>query len=205
MLFESLSLSMCLIQTHTSIDHRYGTEDASEEDMIRAAKQARAHDFIIKDFPEGYDTRVGERGLRISGGQRQRIAIARALLRKPKILLLDEATSALDAENEALVQAAIDELIKKSKSTVVLVAHRLSTVINADVIAVVDQGKIVESGSHEDLMRQKGIYANLVKRQIAKQVNTLDEEQISVDTLVEEMEKERKLEERKKNKEESSK
>ena len=165
--------------------------------MIRAAKQARAHEFIMKDFPEGYDTRVGERGLRISGGQRQRIAIARALLRQPKILLLDEATSALDAENEALVQAAIDELIKKSQSTVVLVAHRLSTVMNADVIAVVDRGKIVESGSHESLMRQNGIYANLVKRQIAKKVNTLDEDDISVDTLVEDMERERKLKERK--------
>ena len=175
----------------------YGTEGATEEDVINAAKQARAHHFIIRDFPEGYDTRVGERGLRISGGQRQRIAIARALLRKPKILLLDEATSALDAENEALVQAAIDELIKKSKSTVVLVAHRLSTVINADIIAVVDQGKIVESGPHEDLMRLNGIYANLVKRQIAKRVNNLDEDDVDVDKLVEEMEKEKKLEERK--------
>lgn len=158
----------------------YGTDPsrATEENMIEAAKRARAYEFI-KDLPEQFDTRVGERGLRISGGQRQRIALARVFLRKPKILLLDEATSALDAENESMVQMAIDELIERSGSTVVLVAHRLSTVINADIIAVVDKGRIVESGNHTTLMGIKnGIYASLVKKQLAKSVNTIDEDAI---------------------------
>ena len=161
MLFESLSLSMCLIQTHTSIDHRYGTEDASEEDMIRAAKQARAHDFIIKDFPEGYDTRVGERGLRISGGQRQRIAIARALLRKPKILLLDEATSALDNQTESDVLQALE--IVGRRCTTLVIAHRLSTIQRCDRIFEFANGRLVASGSFEELRRKSPSFERLVK------------------------------------------
>jgi len=108
------------------------------------------------------------------GGQKQRIAIARVFLRKPKILFLDEATSSLDAESESLVQEAIDTLIKTSGCTVVLVAHRLSTVVNADIIGVVHEGKIVEKGSHESLLKQNGVYAKLVAKQISKMQNTLD-------------------------------
>jgi len=145
-------------------------------DVIEAAKQACAHDFI-KKFPEGYLTRVGERGVRISGGQKQRIAIARVFLRKPKILLLDEATSALDAESEAKVQEALDKLISSRspthQRTIVLVAHRLSTVINADQIAVVQGGQVVELGKHEDLLALGGEYAKLVQRQVKKKESTL--------------------------------
>jgi ABC-type multidrug transport system fused ATPase/permease subunit len=155
----------------------YGIEPGSwtREDVIAAAKDACAHEFI-KSFPEGYLTRVGERGVRISGGQKQRISIARVFLRKPKILLLDEATSALDAESEAKVQEAIDRLIadKREKRTVILVAHRLSTVINADQIAVIGNGCILERGSHEELLELNREYANLVRRQLKKKNSILD-------------------------------
>lgn len=155
----------------------YGMAPGSwtREDVIAAAKEACAHEFI-KRFPEGYLTRVGERGVRISGGQKQRIAIARVFLRKPKVLLLDEATSALDAESEARVQEALDKLISsgtESKRTIILVAHRLSTVINADQIAVVNGGKVVELGKHEDLLARGGEYAKLVQRQIKKKTENL--------------------------------
>lgn len=159
----------------------YGMDSGtwSREEVIAAAKQACAHDFI-KQFPEGYLTRVGERGVRISGGQKQRIAIARVFLRKPRILLLDEATSALDAESEARVQEALDKLISSSdldncKRTIVLVAHRLSTVINADQIAVVHSGKVVELGKHEELIALGGEYAKLVQRQVKKKESVLME------------------------------
>jgi ATP-binding cassette subfamily B (MDR/TAP) protein 9 len=125
-------------------------------------------------FDEGYKTRVGERGVRLSGGQKQRLAIARAFLRRPKLLFLDEATSSLDAESEALVQDAIDKLIKTSGCTVILVAHRLSTVINADKIAVIDKGTVVEQGKHEELLLFNGVYAKLVSRQVSRIQNTLD-------------------------------
>jgi ATP-binding cassette subfamily B protein len=155
----------------------YGLEPGSwtREDVIQAAKNACAHDFI-KSFPEGYHTRVGERGIRISGGQKQRIAIARVFLRKPKILLLDEATSALDAESEAKVQEALDKLMseKIENRTVVLVAHRLSTVINADQIAVIGEGRILEKGSHEQLLAMGGEYAALFIRQMKKRSSIID-------------------------------
>ncbi|XP_024363403.1 ABC transporter B family member 25 isoform X2 [Physcomitrium patens] len=131
----------------------YGLSSWRQEDLEEAAKYANAHDFIMK-FPEGYATRVGERGVRLSGGQRQRIAIARMLLRRPKVLLLDEATSSLDTESEALVQQALDRLIGEGGRTIVLVAHRLSTVRNADNIAVLDKGRLVEQGTHEELLMQ---------------------------------------------------
>jgi ATP-binding cassette subfamily B protein len=157
----------------------YGLEVGtwSRIDVIEAAKKACAHDFI-KAFPEGYLTRVGERGIRISGGQKQRIAIARVFLRNPKVLLLDEATSALDAESEAKVQEALDKLIATSsdgmKKTIILVAHRLSTVMNADQIAVVSGGKIVEKGKHEELIALNGEYAKLVMRQVKKKESVIE-------------------------------
>ncbi|KAJ0900393.1 putative ABC-type protein transporter [Helianthus annuus] len=142
----------------------YGLDGkASEEEIVKAAKMANAHDFISK-FPEKYKTFVGERGVRLSGGQKQRVAIARALLMNPKILLLDEATSALDAESEYLVQDAMESLMKGR--TVLVIAHRLSTVQSADTVAVVSDGKIVEQGTHDDLLSKDGIYTALVKRQI---------------------------------------
>nr|XP_043626692.1 ABC transporter B family member 25-like [Erigeron canadensis] len=142
----------------------YGLDGkASEEEVEKAAKMANAHEFISK-FPEKYKTFVGERGVRLSGGQKQRVAIARALLMNPKILLLDEATSALDAESEYLVQDAMESLMKGR--TVLVIAHRLSTVQSADTVAVVSDGKIVEQGTHDDLLSRDGIYTALVKRQL---------------------------------------
>ncbi|PKU86014.1 ABC transporter B family member 25 [Dendrobium catenatum] len=136
---------------------------ASSTDIENAAKMANAHEFVSK-FPDQYKTFVGERGIRLSGGQKQRIAIARALLMNPCVLLLDEATSALDAESEYLVQDAMDSLMEGR--TVLVIAHRLSTVKSADVVAVVSDGQIAESGTHDELLSQNGIYTALVKRQL---------------------------------------
>lgn len=140
---------------------RYGRPSASDLEVYEAAKQAHA-DTFIKEFPEGYNTVLGERGVTVSGGQKQRIAIARALLKDPRILILDEATSALDTQSERIVQTAIDDASKGR--TVLVIAHRMSTIRNADLIAVLSNGKIVELGSHDTLVRAKGIYANLVKQ-----------------------------------------
>mmetsp|Transcript_41529 Transcript_41529/g.88402 ORF Transcript_41529/g.88402 Transcript_41529/m.88402 type:complete len:129 (+) Transcript_41529:1-387(+) len=123
---------------------------------------ANAHDFITA-FEKGYETEVGFGGSQLSGGQKQRVAIARALLSRRKVLLLDEATSALDATSEAAVQAALDKLIFESQMTTVVIAHRLSTVRNMDVIVVVEDGRVVETGSHDDLMKARGVYRNLVE------------------------------------------
>lgn len=159
----------------------YGLSKWRQEDLEEAARYANAHDFIMK-FPEGYATRVGERGVRLSGGQRQRIAIARMLLRRPKILLLDEATSSLDTESEALVQQALDRLIGEGGRTIVLVAHRLSTVRNADNIAVLDKGSLVEQGTHEELLLKKsGVYEKLVRRQLHKVSNRIMEDSEELD------------------------
>ncbi len=141
---------------------RYARPDATDEDVLRAARAANAHDFI-SEFPEGYDTLVGERGVRLSGGQKQRVAIARALLKDPRILVLDEATSALDAESEHLVQEALDRLMQ-GRSTLVI-AHRLSTVKDADRVLVLDAGRVVEQGSHAELIARDGLYRQLVERQ----------------------------------------
>lgn len=136
----------------------YGIDGATRDQAIEAARRANAHDFI-SSFSKGYETEVGERGIQLSGGQKQRIAISRAIIREPALLLLDEATSALDAESEEIVQAALDSLLSSNKGiTTVIIAHRLRTVRNADVIAVVNEGCIIESGCHEELMKLSGGY-----------------------------------------------
>ncbi len=144
---------------------QYGRLDATKEELEKASHLANAHEFI-SGFKDGYDTVVGERGIKLSGGQRQRVAIARAILRNPSILVLDEATSALDAESEGIVQSALEEL-EKGRTTLVI-AHRLSTIRNADKIVVMDEGTIAETGRHDDLMARQGVYANLVARQAEK-------------------------------------
>jgi ABC transporter fused permease/ATP-binding protein len=141
---------------------RYGKAGATAAEVEAAAKAANAHDFITR-FPEGYDTLVGERGVQLSGGQKQRVAIARAVLKDPRLLILDEATSALDAESEHLVKDALDRLMKGR--TTLIIAHRLSTVMDADRVMVLEGGKIVQSGSHSALMGQEGLYRRLVERQ----------------------------------------
>ncbi|EQC30402.1 hypothetical protein SDRG_11977 [Saprolegnia diclina VS20] len=145
-----------------------GKPNASRNEVEDAARKANAHDFIER-FPDGYDTSVGDRGVQISGGQKQRVAIARAIIRDPAILLLDEATSALDTESEAIVQASLDKLLTLKKRTTIIVAHRLSTIRNADVIAVVHDGRVAELGTHDQLMNiPDGLYQNLVARQMSK-------------------------------------
>jgi len=141
---------------------RYGRPEAHDAEVRAAAEAAHATEFIDK-LPQGFATQLGERGVRLSGGQRQRIAIARAILRDPALLLLDEATSALDAESERLVQAALDRLM--AGRTTLVIAHRLATVLKADRILVMDQGRIVESGRHEELVRAGGLYARLAALQ----------------------------------------
>jgi ATP-binding cassette subfamily B (MDR/TAP) protein 1 len=145
----------------------YGKEGASEAEVIESAKQANAHSFISA-LPEGYSTRVGERGVQLSGGQKQRVAIARAIIKNPAILLLDEATSALDLESERVVQQALDRLMKNR--TTVMVAHRLSTIKNADQISVLEDGKIIEQGSHSALTENhSGAYYKLINIQQQQQ------------------------------------
>jgi len=174
----------------------------TREEVVAACKAANAHDFIM-DTEEQYETRVGERGMLLSGGQRQRLAIARCFLRQPRLLFLDEATSALDAENEAAVQQALDSLIVNVGCTVVLIAHRLCTVIDANQIAVVHNGAIIERGAHSELLQANGIYASLVQRQMARDASAVAEGkqqaeksaggkgkamQNEIDQLIEEME-----------------
>lgn len=139
-----------------------GNPNATDEEIIEAAKAANAHDFIMS-LPEGYDTKVGERGVKLSGGQKQRVAIARVFLKNPPILILDEATSALDLESEALIQESLDHLAHNR--TTIIVAHRLSTITHADQIFVIDHGELKEQGTHDLLMSQKGIYHNLFQVQ----------------------------------------
>ena len=163
---DSLRRNIAVIPQDTSLFHRslmenirYGRLDATDEEVMEAARKANAHDFIAT-LPQGYDTLVGERGIRLSGGQRQRIAIARAILKNAPVLILDEATSALDSQSERLIQQALATLMENK--TVIAIAHRLSTIAHMDRILVFDHGKIVEQGRHDALIRDKyGLYAKL--------------------------------------------
>jgi subfamily B ATP-binding cassette protein MsbA len=166
----SLRASMGLVSQEISLfddtvraNIAYGRPGASEAEIVEAAKNAAAHDFIV-DLPNGYDTEVGGRGVKLSGGQRQRLAIARAMLKNAPILLLDEATSALDTESERQVQTALRRLM--SGRTTLVIAHRLSTVVDADIIYVIDSGQVRESGTHRELLAKGGVYAGLYATQL---------------------------------------
>jgi ATP-binding cassette subfamily B protein len=143
----------------------YARPGATQEQIVAAARAANIHDFII-GLADGYETVVGERGFRLSGGEKQRLAIARALLKDPKILILDEATSSLDATSEYLIQQALEKLLQGRTS--VIIAHRLSTILGADKIVVLDKGRIVQAGTHSELMEQGGLYSTLYHQQFAK-------------------------------------
>ncbi len=170
---ESLRNNIGIVTQETYLFHdtilsnlKYAKTDASLDEIKEAARAARIHDFI-ESLPEGYETMVGERGHKLSGGERQRLAIARALLKNPRILILDEATSSLDSENEALIQEALKDLLKGRTS--IVIAHRLSTIVSADQIFVVDRGKIVDSGTHSQLLSSDGLYARLYRQQFDSQ------------------------------------
>jgi ATP-binding cassette subfamily B protein/subfamily B ATP-binding cassette protein MsbA len=145
---------------------RYGSFEASRAEVIEAAQAAQAHDFI-EALPQGYKTVVGERGYRLSGGQRQRISLARAILKRPEVLILDEATSALDSNSEKLIQEALEEF--QRNRTVLVVAHRLSTIMNADQIIVLQSGQVVERGTHWTLLQHAGLYAKYWSLQSQKE------------------------------------
>ena len=142
----------------------YGRMDARQEEIEAAARAAAIHDRVM-ELPEGYETVVGERGFKLSGGEKQRVAIARVILKDPRILILDEATSALDTRSERLIQAALDPLMRNR--TTLAIAHRLSTILAADVILVVDRGRVVERGTHDELLQQGGLYEKLYRQQFA--------------------------------------
>ena len=151
----------------------YARTDATDEEMVAAAKAAAIHDRIM-ELDDGYDTIVGERGYKLSGGEKQRMAIARVILKNPRILILDEATSALDTHSERLIQAALEPLMKNR--TTLAIAHRLSTILAADIILVVDKGEIVERGTHQELLEQNGLYAKLYNEQFSQLVQEEEEE-----------------------------
>ena len=150
----------------------YGRHDATDAEIEDAARRANAHEFIVR-LPLGYETWIGERGVKLSGGQQQRLAIARAILASPQILILDEATSNLDTESEQLIQASMADLL--ADRTTFVIAHRLSTIRRADLILLMESGAVVERGTHEDLMRARGVYHEMVKRQMESHARDGDE------------------------------
>jgi ATP-binding cassette subfamily B protein len=176
---SSLRRSMGYVSQETFLFHgtvreniAYGSFDATDEEVVAAAKAAEAHEFVT-NLPDGYDTMVGERGVKLSGGQRQRVAIARAVLRDPEVLVLDEATSDVDTETEMLIQRSLDDLTENR--TTFAIAHRLSTIKDADQIVVVEGGRIVERGTHAELIASDGLYAHLWGVQ-AGEIDDLPEE-----------------------------
>jgi ATP-binding cassette subfamily B protein len=142
---------------------RYARPDATDAELVEAAREARIHD-LIETLPDGYDTVVGERGYRMSGGEKQRLAIARMLLKSPRVVILDEATSHLDSESEFAIQRALGDALRGR--TALVIAHRLSTIVAADRILVIDDGRIVQTGTHEELLREGGLYADLYRTQL---------------------------------------
>jgi ATP-binding cassette subfamily B protein len=170
---ESLGREIGVVTQETYLFHasvlenlRYAKPDASMDEIEAAARAAAMHDRVM-ELPEGYDTVVGERGYKLSGGEKQRVAIARVLLKDPRILLLDEATSALDTVSERLIQGALAGLMVGR--TTIAIAHRLSTILRADMILVFDRGRIVERGTHDELVRHEGLYARLYAGQFASE------------------------------------
>lgn len=162
---ESLRANISLVPQDPLLFHRsimenirYGRREASDKEVVAASKKAHCHEFIA-ELPQGYDTKVGERGIKLSGGERQRVAIARAILKNAPILILDEATSSLDSESEAMIQEALKELMKKK--TVIVVAHRLSTIMQMDRIVVIEKGKVADTGTHAELLQRAGTYHKL--------------------------------------------
>ena len=170
---ESLSAQIGMVTQETYLFHDtirtnllYARLDATQMELEAACRVANIHDFI-QGLPDGYDTIVGERGYRLSGGEKQRIALARVILKNPRILVLDEATSSLDSESEALIQDALGKVL--AQRTSIVIAHRLSTILAADLILVLDRGRIVESGNHASLLAQGGLYAHLYQTQFHKE------------------------------------
>ena len=158
----------------------YGRKDASAEEVEDAARRANAHEFIAR-LPEGYETFIGERGVKLSGGQQQRLAIARAVLASPQILILDEATSNLDTESEQLIQESMATLL--AGRTTFVIAHRLSTIRRADLILLMEDGRIIERGTHEELMSARGTYYRMVRRQMEYSGEQSDSEALELDQI----------------------
>jgi ATP-binding cassette subfamily B protein len=170
---DSLSTAIGMVTQETYLFHdtirtnlTYANTDATQQEIEAAARAANIHNFIM-ELPDGYETIVGERGYRLSGGEKQRIALARVILKDPRILVLDEATSHLDSESEALIQEALKRVM--AGRTSIVIAHRLSTILAADMILVMDRGKIVERGTHEELIETGGLYSQLYETQFNRE------------------------------------
>jgi ATP-binding cassette subfamily B protein len=169
---DSLSAQIGMVTQETYLFHdtirtnlQYAKLDATQVELEEACKTANIHDFI-SELPDGYDTIVGERGYRLSGGEKQRVALARVILKDPRILVLDEATSSLDSQSEALIQDALKRVMRQRTS--IVIAHRLSTILAADLILVIDRGQVVEHGNHEELLDKNGVYAHLYQTQFSR-------------------------------------